>query len=88
MLPSPDPQLARAETRIFKAVFSNTANHYDTLLGGTSSLQVRMELFMEQMDSDERLLAVTSLFTFVAVDGHRRSVPVRPAAALPPVAAA
>jgi acyl-CoA hydrolase len=25
-----------AETRIFKAVFPNTTNHYDTLFGGTA----------------------------------------------------
>jgi acyl-CoA hydrolase len=33
---TPDPQLARAETRIFKAVFPNSTNHYDTLFGGTT----------------------------------------------------
>ncbi len=27
---------ALAETRIFKAVFPNTTNHYDTLFGGTA----------------------------------------------------
>ncbi|RYM34061.1 acyl-CoA thioesterase [Brumimicrobium glaciale] len=27
---------AAAETRIFKAVFPNTTNHYDTLFGGTA----------------------------------------------------
>jgi acyl-CoA hydrolase len=26
----------RSETRIFKAVFPNTTNHYDTLFGGTA----------------------------------------------------
>ncbi len=26
----------RSETRIFKAVFPNTTNHYDTLFGGTT----------------------------------------------------
>ncbi|GAA3968512.1 acyl-CoA thioesterase [Hymenobacter antarcticus] len=117
MIP-PDPQLARAETRIFKAVFPNTTNHYDTLFGsptlhltdevafitatrfsrlkmvavssdkvdfthpipggtlvelignvvrvGTTSLPVRVELFVEQMYSEDRQLAVTGLFTFVA----------------------
>jgi acyl-CoA hydrolase len=29
-------RIARAETRIFKAVFPNTTNHYDTLFGGTT----------------------------------------------------
>ena len=140
MLSPPDPQIARAGTRIFKAVFPNTTNHYDTLFGGTTlyvidevafitatrfsrlkmvtvssdkvdftrpipggtlvgrtgnvvrvcttSLQVRVELYVAQMYSDERQLAVTGLFTFVAVDEHRRPVPVRPAAALPPAAEA
>jgi acyl-CoA hydrolase len=26
----------KSETRIFKAVFPNTTNHYDTLFGGTA----------------------------------------------------
>lgn len=29
---------AASETRIFKAVFPNTTNHYDTLFGGTAML--------------------------------------------------
>lgn len=29
-------QIKQAETRIFKAVFPNTTNHYDTLFGGTA----------------------------------------------------
>ena len=29
-------RIAIAETRIFKAVFPNTTNHYDTLFGGTA----------------------------------------------------
>ena len=122
-------QIARAETRIFKAVFPNTTNHYDTLFGGATlmlmdevafitatrfsrlkmvtvssdkvdfthpipggslvelignvarvgntSVQVRVELYVEQMYSEERQLAVTGLFTFVAVDEHRRPVSVR-----------
>jgi acyl-CoA hydrolase len=129
-------RLARAETRIFKAVFPSTTNHYDTLFGGTtlmlmdevafitatrysrlkmvtvssdrvdfthpipggtlvelignvvrvgtSSLQVRVELYVEQMYSEERLLAVTGVFTFVAVDETRKSVPIR-SATVPPV---
>jgi acyl-CoA hydrolase len=119
-------QIARAETRIFKAVFPNTTNHYDTLFGGATlmlmdevafitatrfsrlkmvtvssdkvdfthpipggslveligniarvgntSVQVRVELYVEQMYSEDRQLAVTGLFTFVAVDEHRRPV--------------
>ncbi len=123
-------RIARAETRIFKAVFPNTTNHYDTLFGGTTlllmdevafiaatrfsrlkmvtvsservdfthpipggtlvelignvvhvgrtSLQVRVELYVEQMYAEGRLLAVTGSFTFVAVDENRRPTPLRP----------
>lgn len=31
-----DQRIKSAETRIFKAVFPNTTNHYDTLFGGTA----------------------------------------------------
>jgi len=29
-------KIKRSETRVFKAVFPNTTNHYDTLFGGTA----------------------------------------------------
>lgn len=31
---------AASETRIFKAVFPNTTNHYDTLFGGTAMMMM------------------------------------------------
>lgn len=31
-----EKRVAGSETRIFKAVFPNTTNHYDTLFGGTA----------------------------------------------------
>lgn len=31
-----EERIDRSETRIFKAVFPNTTNHYDTLFGGTA----------------------------------------------------
>jgi acyl-CoA hydrolase len=31
-----EERIGRSETRIFKAVFPNTTNHYDTLFGGTA----------------------------------------------------
>lgn len=31
-----EEKIKQAETRIFKAVFPNTTNHYDTLFGGTA----------------------------------------------------
>ena len=123
-------KVARSETRIFKAVFPNTTNHYDTLFGGTTllmmdevafitatrfsrlkmvtvsservdfthpipggtlveligtvvrvgstSLQVRVELFVEQMYSEEREKAVTGLFTFVAIDQDKKRVRILP----------
>ena len=33
---STEDRIASSETRIFKAVFPNTTNHYDTLFGGTT----------------------------------------------------
>ncbi len=33
-----EARIAAAETRLFKAVFPNTTNHYDTLFGGTAML--------------------------------------------------
>ncbi|WP_452218594.1 acyl-CoA thioesterase [Lacinutrix undariae] len=34
--PNIEDKIKRAETHIFKAVFPNTTNHYDTLFGGTA----------------------------------------------------
>ncbi|UKJ09362.1 acyl-CoA thioesterase [Solitalea lacus] len=31
-----EEKISQSETRIFKAVFPNTTNHYDTLFGGTA----------------------------------------------------
>jgi acyl-CoA hydrolase len=31
-----EERISRSETRVFKAVFPNTTNHYDTLFGGTA----------------------------------------------------
>ena len=41
---------------------------------GNTSLQVRVELFVEQMYSEERVKAVSGLFTFVAIDQDKRPV--------------
>jgi acyl-CoA hydrolase len=121
-----DERIERSTTKIFKAVFPNTTNHYDTLFGGTAmhlmdevafitatrfsrlrmvtvssdkidfkkpipsgtiieligrvtkvgntSLQVRVDIYTEQMYSDERELAVSGGFTFVAIDEHKNPV--------------
>ena len=124
-------RIAETRTSIFKAIFPNTTNHYNTLFGGAAlalmdevaficatryarkrivtvssdrvdfkhpipagtiaefcahvvhvgrtSLQVEVEIFLEEMYSDHREKAITGLFTMVAIDEHRRPVPVRPA---------
>ena len=123
-----EERIEKSTTRIFKAVFPNTTNHYDTLFGGTAmhmmdeaafitatrfsrlrmvtvssdkidfkkpiphgtiveligqvvkvgntSLQVRVDIFMEQMYSDERELAVSGGFTFVAIDENKNPVKI------------
>lgn len=121
-------RIKQCETRIFKAVFPNTTNHYDTLFGGTAmhlmdeaafitatrfsrqrmvtvssdridfekpipagtivelfgrvehigntSLKVRVEIFIEQMYSEHREKAVSGVFTFVAIDEHKKPIRV------------
>ncbi|RAK66705.1 acyl-CoA thioesterase [Hymenobacter edaphi] len=128
MTPDLAPRIAAAETRLFKAVFPNTTNHYDTLFGGTAmqlmdevafiaatrfsrkrmvtvssdrinfrmpipagtiveligriarigtkSLDVAVDIHIEEMYSDVRLHAVSGTFTFVAVDEHKVPVSV------------
>lgn len=115
-------------TRVFKAVFPNTTNHYDTLFGGTAmqfmdevafitatrysrqrmvtvssdkidfkkpiphgtiieligkvtylgttSLKVRVDIFIEEMYSLKREKAITGEFTFVAIDQDKRPVTI------------
>lgn len=121
-------RIQQAETRIFKAVFPSTTNHYDTLFGGTAmqlmdevafiaatrfsrqrmvtvssdkidfkkpipagtiveligrvtylgstSLKIRVDIFVEQMYSDVREQAVTGDFTFVAIDENKQPVKI------------
>lgn len=121
-------RIKNAETRIFKAVFPNTTNHYDTLFGGTAlqlmdevaficatrfsrkkvvtissdkvdfklpipagtlvelvanvvhvgktSIQVGIDIFVEEMYSQERYKAVHGTFTMVAVDDDKQPVSV------------
>lgn len=119
-------RISNAETRIFKAVFPNTTNHYDTLFGGTAmqfmdevafitatrysrqrmvtvssdridftkpipagtivelvgkvvhlgttSLKVKVEIFIEEMYSYHRERAVNGVFTFVAIDADKNPI--------------
>ena len=123
-----DEKIKQSETRIFKAVFPNTTNHYDTLFGGTAmammdeiafitatrftrkicvtvssdridfrkpipagtiieligrvskvgntSLEITVEIFIEQMYSDHREKAITGNFTFVALDENKKPTKV------------
>ncbi|MCG8321188.1 MAG: acyl-CoA thioesterase [Cytophagales bacterium] len=117
-------RIKQSETRIFKAVFPNTTNHYDTLFGGTAlslmdevafitatrfsrqrivtvssdkidftksiptgtiielvgyvtgvgttSLKVRVDIFIEQMYSEHREKAISGQFTLVAIDQNKK----------------
>jgi acyl-CoA hydrolase len=119
-----EEKISASETRIFKAVFPNTTNHYDTLFGGTAmhmmdevafitatrfsrqimvtvssdridfnkpipagtivelvgtvshigntSLKVKVDIFVEQMYSEEREKAVSGEFSFVAIDRDKK----------------
>lgn len=123
-----EERIKKSETRIFKAVFPDTTNHYDTLFGGTAmqlmdevafitatrfgrqrmvtvssdridfkqpipagtiieligkvaytgntSLKVRVDIYIEQMYSEEREKAITGEFTFVAIDEDKRPVKI------------
>jgi acyl-CoA hydrolase len=123
-----EERIERATTSIFKAVFPNTTNHYDTLFGGTAmqlmdetafitatrfsrermvtvsseridftrpipagtiiellgkvekigntSLTVRVDIFVEQMYSEEREKAVSGAFTFVAMDKDKKPMKI------------
>ncbi|HSZ25047.1 MAG TPA: acyl-CoA thioesterase [Cytophagaceae bacterium] len=121
-------RIEKSETRVFKAVFPNTTNHYDTLFGGTAmqlmdevafitatrfsrlkmvtmssdkidfkkpipagtlielvgkvvkvgntSLLVEVEIFVEQMYSENREKAITGNFTFVAIGEDKKPVKI------------
>ena len=117
-------KIKTSETRIFKAVFPNTTNHYDTLFGGTAmllmdevafitatrftrkrcvtvssdkidfkmpipagtiielvgkvskigntSLDVKVDIFIEQMYNEGSEKAISGSFTFVALDENKK----------------
>jgi acyl-CoA hydrolase len=123
-----EQRIKESETRIFKAVFPNTTNHYNTLFGGTamqlmdevafitatrfsrkrcvtvssdridfkkpipagtivelvgrvtkvgtSSLDIRVDIFIEKMYEESREKAITGTFTFVAVDEEQKPIKV------------
>ena len=54
-------RIATAETRIFKAVFPNTTNHYDTLFGGTAmQLMDEVAFITATRFSRKRMVTVSS----------------------------
>ena len=119
-----EERIKASETRIFKAVFPNTTNHYDTLFGGTAmllmdevafitatrftrkrcvtvssdridfkkpipagtiieligkvskigntSLDVKVDIFIEQMYEEGSKKAISGNFTFVALDENKK----------------
>ena len=123
-----EERIKDSETHIFKAVFPNTTNHYDTLFGGTAmhmmdevafitatrfsrmrmvtvssdkidfkrpipggtiveligrvsylgstSLKVKVEIFVEQMYSNVREKAIVGDFTFVAIDENKKPIKI------------
>ena len=123
-----EEKIKDSTTRVFKAVFPNTTNHYDTLFGGTAmqfmdevafitatrysrqkmvtvssdkidfkrpiphgtiieligkvtylgttSLKVRVDIFIEKMYSTSRKKAITGEFTFVAIKKKKKAVKV------------
>lgn len=123
-----EQRIENSKTTIFKAVFPNTTNHYDTLFGGTAmqlmdetafitatrfsrqqmvtvssdkidfkkpipagtiielsgkitylgstSLKVRVDIFVEEMYSENREKAVSGEFTFVAIDENKNPIKI------------
>ena len=54
-------QIKQAETQIFKAVFPNTTNHYDTLFGGTAmQLMDEVAFIAATRFSRQRMVTVNS----------------------------
>lgn len=45
---------------------------------GNTSLKVEVEVFVESMYSDARERAISGVFSFVAIDGQKKPVPVLP----------
>ncbi|GAA4458216.1 acyl-CoA thioesterase [Rurimicrobium arvi] len=56
-----EQKIAASETRIFKAVFPNTTNHYDTLFGGTAmQLMDEVAFITATRFSRKRMVTVSS----------------------------
>jgi acyl-CoA hydrolase len=56
-----EERFKQSETRIFKAVFPNTTNHYDTLFGGTAmQLMDEVAFIAATRFSRQRMVTVSS----------------------------
>jgi len=56
-----EERIQKSETRIFKAVFPNTTNHYDTLFGGTAmQLMDEVAFITATRFSRQRMVTVSS----------------------------
>ncbi len=56
-----DERIENAVTRVFKTVFPNTTNHYDTLFGGTAMMMMDEVAFITATRfSRKRLVTVSS----------------------------
>lgn len=56
-----EDRIQKSETRIFKAVFPNTTNHYDTLFGGTAmQLMDEVAFITATRFSRQRMVTVSS----------------------------
>ena len=56
-----EERIAGSETRIFKAVFPNTTNHYDTLFGGTAMILLDKVAFLPATHfSRQKMVTVSS----------------------------
>lgn len=56
-----EQRISQSETRIFKAVFPNTTNHYDTLFGGTAmQLMDEVAFIAATRFSRKRMVTVSS----------------------------
>ncbi|SHM73258.1 Acyl-CoA hydrolase [Chitinophaga jiangningensis] len=123
-----EERMQASETHIFKAIFPDSTNHYDTMFGGTAmylmdevafitatrftrkkvvtvssdridftkpipagtiieligrvskvgntSMKVSVEIYVEEMYCNNREMAISGTFTFVAIDDQKRPVSV------------
>lgn len=56
-----EQRIAASETRIFKAIFPNSTNHYDTMFGGTAlSLMDEVAFIAATRFSRKRMVTVSS----------------------------